>query len=271
MGITADGAKTAALDAISPVVVLKGSSQYARMYPDLVTITPTTPTPIPTKATPVPTPSIAARQIDPYAQGERWEKQWYKHTAMTVVNPFAETILKKPLEFGVVTYDHKFLNSYTWWSDQDGQYYREIPHPGYKFLFVWVHEEVFGDPKTHIPNIPGFNMDAFSAQVGKTLYHNDTTYNPVNRILDFDTKADYYKFSRTSTFGYTRIFLGYMTGYGGWIAQENYDIYTGQGNAWDGYIVYQVPAYATDNDTLLVGNFGAYGNAFWRFNIYAGN
>lgn len=267
--------KTAALDVISPIVVLKGSTQYEKMVAEQNLPTPlSTPIPIPTTYTPLPTPTIAARTIDPYVQGERWEKQWYRHVVQKQPNPLFNATYTKPLDFGVVIYDHKFMNSYTWWSDRDGQYYNETPKPGYKFLFIWVHEEIFGDPKTHVASMEGFNVDSFLAQYKQSLYYNDTSYNPVNRVLEFDTKPDYYRISRTSAFGYTRIYYGKSVvydspGYGGWIAERDVDLYIGQGNSWDGYIVYQVPASATDHDTLLIGNFGAYGNAYWRFDIYA--
>lgn len=266
-----DDAKKTVLDAVSPVVVLKGSTQYEKLMAEKNPPTIlSTPSPVPTTHTPVPTPTIAARTVNPYSPGERWEKQWYRHVAQHTPNPLFNATYTKPLDFGIVIYDHKFVNSYTWWSDKDGQYYKEMPTPGYKFLFVWVHEEVFGDPKMNVATMEGFNTDSFIAQYKQSLYYNDTNYNPVNCVLEFDTKPDYYRISRTSAFGYTRIYTGYKpgSGYGGWIAEQNVDLYTGQGNAWDGYIVYQVPAVATDHDTLLVGNFGAYGNAYWRFDIY---
>lgn len=275
LGINTGDVKTQVLDAISPIVVLKGSAQYEKMYPSAPIVTPTKiPVAIAT-IPPVPTSPIKAKQVDMYADGERWEKQWFKHVSMLKTNPLSDVAPKKPLEFGVVVYDHKFLSSYTWWSDVNGQYYREIPRPGYKFLFVFIHEEVFGDSRTHIPNMPVFDESSFVVQIKQDLYYNDTNYNPVNHILEFDTKGDYYGISRVAAFAYTRIFIGrsvrYGTQYGGWIAEKKIDMYTGQGNAVDGYIIYQVPTNATDNDTLLVGNFGAQGNAFWRFDIYAGN
>jgi hypothetical protein len=265
--------KKAGLDVISPVVVLKGSTQYEKIMAEKnPTPLPTTivPTLIPTHATPLPTPTIAARTVNPSAQGERWEKQWYRTVVQKQPNPLFNATATKPLDFGIVVYDHKFVDSYTWWSDTEGQYYKEMPSPGYKFLFVWVHEEIFGDPQTHINAMEGFNIESFRAQVKSGLYSNDTVYNPINSILEFDTKPDYYRISRTSAFGYTRIYLGYRKdGRSGWIAEQNVDLYTGQGNSWDGYIIYQVPVSATDHDTLLVGNFGGYGNAYWRFDIYA--
>lgn len=275
LGINTGDLKTKALDAISPVVVLKGSAQYERMYPSVTTAVPT---PIPFAVTtipPAPTTAIKAKQIDMYANGERWQKQWFRHVTMRRIVQGNDLSPMKPLEFGVVVYDHKFLSSYTWWSDANGQYYREVPAPGYKYLIVFVHEEVFGDPKFNIPNMPILDAADFVVQNKQNFYYNDTTYNPVDRILEFDTKGDYYGISRVGAFGYTRIFVGqstlYNTQFGGWIAEQKTDVYTGLGNAVDGYIVYQVPSYATDSDTFLVGNFGTQGNAYWRFDIYAGN
>lgn len=269
LGVDTGSIKTQALDAISPVVVLKGSSQYAKMYPP-TNVATTIPTPTPTVAVPTPTatPAIKAKYVDAYTQGERWEDQWYRSITFRKPHPGSDASPLKPLDVGVVVYDHKYLDSYTWWSDANGQYYKEYPNPGMKFLFIFVHEEVFGDPKTHIPIMPGFNTDAFVVQCKDTIYHNDTVYEPVNRILEFDQKPDYYRMSRVAAFGYVRKYIGLNSRYGGWYAERQFDLYIGSGNAWDGYIVYQVPSYASDLDTLLVGNFGAYGNAYWRFNIY---
>jgi hypothetical protein len=275
LGINTDNIKTQALDTISPIVVLKGSTQYEKMYPSVTTTVPTIVPIAVATIPPVPTSPIKARQIDMYANGERWEKQWFKHVDMVKPNPLSDASPSKPREFGIVVYDHKYLSSYTWWSDANGQYFKEIPKPGYKFLFVWVHEEIFGNAKTNIHSMPSIDESAFMVQVmnqGKsTLHYNDTTYYPVNTILEFDTKADYYGISRTAAFGYIRKFIGMNSKYGGWIAEKQDSLYIGKGNSLDGYIVYQVPSYATDSDTFLVGNFGTQGNAYWRFDIYAGN
>lgn len=269
LGINTDDAKRTALDVISPVVVIKGSTQYEKQFPANVTVSPTViPVAVVTTATPIPTPEIKAHYVEPFSNGERWKGQWFKSVTMRKTNPLSNVSPMKQLEFGILIYDHKYLNSYTWWSDVNGQYYKEIPTPGYKFLFVWVHEEVFKDPKTNIPLMPGFDPSAFIVQYKQNLYYNDTLYNPVNRILEFDTKGDYYQASRTSAFGYTRKYLGRITNAGGWFAEKNLDLYTGRGNSWDGYLIYQVPVSANDSDTILVGNFGSYGNAYWRFDIY---
>jgi hypothetical protein len=271
IGINTDTLKTKALDIVSPVVVLEGSTQYERLYPSVTTaISTATPTAIRTP-TPIPTPGIKAKQVDAYATGERWEKQWYKHIEMKRPNQFSDASPKKPLEYGIVVYDHKFMSSYTWWSDANGQYYKEIPKQGYKFLFVWIHEEVFGDPKINIHNMYGFDERCFVVQRNDIFYYNDTTYNPVNRILEFDNKGDLYGISRTSAFGYQRTYVGMSSRYGGWIAEDKSDIYIGNGNAWDGYVIYQVPESSTDSDVLIVGNFKEQENAYWRFDIYAGN
>jgi hypothetical protein len=265
----AEDAKKAALDAISPVIVMKGSTQYEKLYPSAPTPEPL-PAITPTRSIPIPIPvkTAAVKEVNAYLPGARWEKQWFR--SLTSVNPngLFNSSQRKPMDFGVVVYDHKWVNSYSWWSDANGQYYKQQPTPGNKYLFVWVHEELFGDPSTHIPLIPGFNVRTFNVQYKLYQYFNDTDYNPVNTILEFDTKADYYSTSRTSAFGFTRTYMGESTKFGGWSAEQKYDLYIGKGNAWDGYIIFQVPASANDSDTILVGNFGSYGQAYWKFDIY---
>ena len=37
----------------------------------------------------------------------------------------------------------------------------------------------------------------------------------------------------------------------------------GSSNAWDGYLIYQVPKGATEKDLIVTGSFNAFGDAWW--------
>ena len=259
-----------ALDLISPIVVLKGSNQYCIQNPDdcpnqttniTINITPTiTAVPTTTRPTPKPTaivePTSKYFYVDPYAGGERFEGQWFLWTQLNISG-------YKDANRGIVIYGHSYHDRFTQWNDAIGNFQILQPKPGYRFLAVYVHEEDFGpDDSAHW----GYDETYFFVQYGGTLHGNFTDYSQNMSITELEyEKWDYYRISTIKPFGIYRVYRGFAAAStGGYVVKYNYELRTGQGNSWDGYILYEVPLSITDDDIRIVGNFAGKG-VNWRF------
>lgn len=262
---TVDEAKIAALNAISPVVVLKGSAQYERMMEENVTATPT-PTPTPT---PIPTPPIETiptaiatpkeKYVDPYQTGERYIGQWFKWRRFNVSG-------LKDMHVGVIVYRLAFLDSYTWYNAAMGQYYTETAGDGYRWAAVWVREEMFGNSDSEDPRMSYFDSRMFALQYKGQLIRNDTTHTLTARIKDFDYMYDYRNTVTAPPFGYIITYRRGNPATAGYVAEELAYLRMGESNGIDGYILFRIPKEAKISDLVMLGQFGSFGHAYWRFN-----
>lgn len=221
----------------------------------LPTPTPTpTPTPIPT---PTAIPTIDPHYVDPYVHGERWEGQWFKWLRQDVVG-------LQDMHVGIVVYRHVWLDGYTWWNGAMGNYYRQEPNPGYRYLAVFIHEEMFGDNQTYDPRMWVFDDNAFRVQYNEKIYSTNLEYNPVNLIKELDYQYNYYNTEKAWPFGHQRIYTGHNPETAGWVSQDIGYLRMGKGNAIDGYILYEIPKDAKDKEVMLLGSFSRFGSAYWR-------
>lgn len=271
--VTTEDVKTGALNAASGFVVIKGSAQYCVQYPDApdcpkpvtpnvsVTYIPEVPTRIvPSTPTTAPTVTVAATPafhfVDPTSAGERWVGQWFKWTWLNASG-------LQDANRGILVYGHSYHNTLTQWNDAWGNYDVITPPDGMRFLAVYVHEEDFGPDDA---GLWGYGPQYFYLQYANTLHTNFTGYNKVYRIIDLEQSTpNYYRDSYIGPFAAHRIYMGAQAAKsGGYIIEEYYDLRTGKGNAWDGYILYTVPVTVTDNDIRIVGKFAGK-SVNWRF------
>lgn len=253
-------------NAASNVVLIKGSAQYCQQYPEDVatcgekqvsTVEIITPEPTPT---PKPTVTVQALKpgeyVDPFAPGQRWERQWFRWTALNVSG------LQK-IDRGIVIYNHQYLNSFTVWDYTWGNYYQINPDPGMRFLAVFVHQEEFSPDNS---GWYGYQNESFRIQYNGDVHNTYSKYDYRYPIRELETvHGDYYGIDFAKPYGMQRVYIG--RGYastGGYRNEYLYSLWYGKGNAWDGYLLYQVPVSITDNDFFIVGNFGGKG-VYWRF------
>lgn len=229
------------------------------------TITPIeTTTVVISTLSPTPTPeAISTLQIipvDPYLPGLRSENQWYKFYRSDVQG-------LKDMHIGIVAYRHAFIDKYTWWNPSMGNYAVQYPTEGNRYFAVWIHEEMFGVNQSYDPSFWGFDERAFGVQVKDQIFTSEMnrSYNPVIRIKEFDHMTDYYNTVQPGPFGYSVTYTGRNPESGGYSAQKIGILRMGQGNAHDGYIIYEVPRNTQLKDIMLVGEFGTFGGAQWRF------
>lgn len=222
---------------------------------------PPTPTPTPTPTplqTPAALPTIKQQPVDPFIHGERWEGQWFKWNRPNVLGT-------SDLSAGIIVYDHAWLNNYSWYNIPMGQYYKQEPTKGYRYFAVWINQEAFGTDAHNNTGFFPFYEDAFRLQVKDQLISFDKIHNPTCRILEFDNKDDYYNAITAPPLGYYIKKVGYTPETGGYVALRIGEIHIGKSNSESGYLLFEVPEQTMTEDVILLGNFGRFGTAYWRF------
>jgi len=158
-------------------------------------------------------------------------------------------------------YGHKLVKNYSTWSDEWATYFDEVPRPGYQYLFVyvvvWVDMDAGGDDCRPY----GFDQDHWRVQYNGRTYEPVKYYQPNWRIKELENVPNYNKVDWIKPYGYL---LRYDSEKG-WIADPLGWIKGGRSNAWDGYVVYEVPASALSEDIKVIGRFENLGGwAWWK-------
>jgi hypothetical protein len=233
-----------------------------------------TPTPVPvtvpTTAPPTPRPTpeairtIAPYPVDLFVPGQRWEGQWFQWWRKDVQGINGEG--KKDLNCGVIVYRHAFLDYYTWYNPSLGNYQVQKPSEGKRYFAVWIHEEIIGNTTEFDPSMSIFNENDFFLQIKDyVIAYNPEVHNPVVRIREFDRMYDYYDTVTAGPFGWIVTFTGHNPDTGGYAAHQIGWLRMGEGNAADGYLIYEIPEGTMEEDLQLIGTFATFGQASWRF------
>lgn len=138
------------------------------------------------------------------------------------------------------------------------------PYPGFKFLIIMVN--VYSDTDAQPYGIP---RKDWYVQVQDRVFSHDWDYDPTKWIWELRDRTSYNKDIVVQPYGY-RIVQERITGI--ITAQELGQIYQGRSNAWDGYIIFEIPIEATINDIKFGGNFQNLGGYAWwtpRYNLNA--
>jgi hypothetical protein len=124
---------------------------------------------------------------------------------------------------------------------------------------------MFGTNQTNDPRMWGFDRESFRLQYKGKLIEADKNYLPVNRIKEFDEKTDYYDIGTAPPFGYRIRYTGFNPETAGMIAEPVGWLRMGKGNSIDGFLLFEVPKAAFNEDVMLLGSFSRFGNAYWKF------
>lgn len=155
-------------------------------------------------------------------------------------------------------YGHKIVPSYHTWSDEWAIYFQEQPRPGNKYLFVyivtWV-DTISGDDARPY----GFDADHFRVQIAGRSYEPVRYYEPSWRVKEMETVHDFNDVGYIKPYGYLIRFDNNE----GWIADPLGWIKGGQSNAWDGYLIYEIPESAQPADIKVIGRFENIGGWAW--------
>ncbi|MFA4877688.1 MAG: zinc-ribbon domain-containing protein [Methanoregula sp.] len=147
-------------------------------------------------------------------------------------------------------------DTYQWHNDMDNKYYIQHPRTGTKYLFLFVN--VFNNGTTRVWPPTSSNIRVYNDGI---WYAPDTVHYLPDKALDrkstpIEVKEIQY-YSKLFGSEYVEDF-GYSHG-----SQTAY-LYPGKSNAIDGYIVYEVPASLTLDQTYARIEFNGKDVAVWK-------
>jgi hypothetical protein len=163
-------------------------------------------------------------------------------------------------------YDYKIFPSFHWFNDADYTYYETIPpNPNDEFLFVFFN--MYADDISG--NYAGLYLpldSMFSLRAGNNMYQADTSFPQHLRIEELENSYTLDDATRIKPFGYTVQYskdIQYAQTAGMMAYQNNY-LQSGKSNAFDGYVLFEIPKGTNPQDIYFAMRFGNIGNANWK-------
>ena len=223
------------------------------------TPTPTEPvviateTPFPTNTnTPIPTPTFDKEKWMIENGGyhlNSWH-QWYRENVAG----------QQDMIIRATVYNYKLIPSYHWrdfsWGSRATR--KETAYPGYKFLFLFVRMESIGTSDTTY----GFGPDHWYIQINNTIMVPDDEENPEWKIVELENDWTRDHVETPPPYGYKQV----QEAGTGIISAERLE-WLKNGEPWDGYLIFQVPADSKIEDFRVIGRFdNVGGDAWWYLN-----
>lgn len=210
------------------------------------TPTPLPPTPEPTP-TPTPEPTLSQEQ---YMEkfGGLYQGQWLSWKRENVSG-------LKDLSVHTTVYDFRMFGIVNWRSISWGQYFVEGAGEGKKFLFVMVN--TYSDEGSS--RMWGINRSHYWVDINGQLYPPSDRLLPEIRLKEFDEIWNYNHVENVKPYGYLRTY----DSLGREIVEELGFLKSGESNAWDGYIVYEIPKDTKPEDIKVVAQFNSFIEPHW--------
>ncbi|MGA2122163.1 MAG: zinc ribbon domain-containing protein [Methanoregula sp.] len=149
----------------------------------------------------------------------------------------------KDLKVNVSVYRYRFFDGFNESGDAASGttvYIPRVPDPGEKFLFVFVRMEMPGTDETNDPRMWGFSSSLFAIQYNGSLISEYSKHVKCEPIKEMENTWTQNGDISISDYGYTRVeSIAHPTSGNG--CSYNSYLRFGKSNAWDGYIIYQVP------------------------------
>jgi hypothetical protein len=214
----------------------------------------TAPTTLPPTPTPIPTTPETEREYMTRTNG--------RYLGDIFVIDRNDVTGYKDLKVNVTVYRFRFYDSF----NESGStslgtstYITRLPDPGNKFLFVFVRMEVPSSDQTNDPRMWGFGSSLFAVQYKGAVIPQYSKHVKCEPILEMESVGTQDNTVRVLDYGFSRsVSIG-----GGYGCQSDSYLHFGKSNAWDGYIIYQVPKEASNTDLRVVSSLGGFGNPWW--------
>jgi hypothetical protein len=206
---------------------------------------PPTPTPVPTP-TPTPVPTLSEEQMMAMTNG--------LHMGEEVVWKRDNVLGYKDMSTHVTVYGWRMFGTVNWRSIQWGEYFREGAGEKNKWLFVLVNSYSDQD----MARMWGIQPGQFRVQIGDQLYEPCTKLLPQIRIKEMDEVWNRDHVENVKPYGYLR-----RVDKLGEHVEELGFIKAGRSNAWDGYLVFQIPASTQIKDVHVLASFQNLMESHW--------
>jgi hypothetical protein len=208
---------------------------FTAASPSPTTVSVTTPTPVITTIVPTPPPDPFP---DAYPVRKIFSFNEDKYASKATV------------------YRYWVNDTYQWHSDSDNRYYTQKPKAGNKYLLVFVNIENIGTDGYPYPK-----ANSIVVHNGGNVYYVDTSHylpdKSGNRkataieIQELEHQSDFFNMERVEDYGYSH-------------GTTQDFVNPGQGNAIDGYLIYEIPASLTPENTYVEIVFDGQDRNVWK-------
>jgi hypothetical protein len=153
-------------------------------------------------------------------------------------------------------YRYWMNETYQWHNDMDNRYYMQRPKAGNKYLLIFVNIENIGSDGYPYPKT---NM--IVVHNGGNIYRVDTSHYLPNKagdrkatpveIQEIEQQSDFFNLERVEDYGYSH-------------GTTQDFVFPGQGNAVDGYVIYEVPSSFKPENSYVEIVFDGQDKAVWK-------
>lgn len=208
---------------------------------------------------------VPVNAFSPELLGDRNLGQEYKFTVNNVTTP-DQSLKGSDVTYHWTVYDYRILGrAYSYYSNDWGRWFTQYSDHEKKYLALWVRVWMEGGSSWY-----GWGPDRFKLWIGNTTISNETIH---LNDLPIEYKGDNYRpvviaelqnlNSRSDKKLLSREWYG-------WKDEIELDRQEpGLSNAWDGFIIYQIPAAVTENDIRVFAP-SWYGYGIWHLTPHQG-
>lgn len=223
--------------------------------------------------TPTPAPIIIEKYIEvlvtPTPDGRIYFASEYQNGTRLLKRPFSFIRYNveglKDMKITTMVYDYRIFEELHYFEYANNKYKELKPtNPNNKFLFIFIRmvmDDIEGDD-TKLWIVERNNFVVFDGK--ESYYPKDYPYfyrfHEIENIATFDQSTYIQDFKSLRL--YSRDLKYKETA--GIYAKELYWLYSGESNALDGYILYEIPKETDVKDLVVMSNLHAFGNSNWR-------
>lgn len=234
--------------AVIVIVIVIAAAAFVFVLPKISGSTVQRNTPVPTTVAVTQTTMIAATTVTP----------------APTQNPFPNALaLRQKFSFGSgnaagvgTVYRYWMNDTYQWHNDKDNLYYVEKPPAGYKFLVIFVDVTNTGNAPIWPPMADNIHL----IYDGKEYALDQDHYLPDKSINFKATPIEIQEIQYVSKLTGSE----YVEDYGYSHGTKFGDLYPGESNAIDGYLIYEVPASLTPDTTYVKIDFSGQDIGVWK-------
>lgn len=174
---------------------------------------------------------------------------------------------KKDLSGYVKVYDYRTFDSVHIFLPTDYNYYEVKPADDKKYLFIfvkiWLDDIGSNVDKLWLPNESHYIADVSGIAYSPIQWEKQLRIRELEEIWNDnnDFRIGYYGVFNT----YSRDLKRKSTA--GEYAEDLYYVYSGESNAIDGYIIYEIPKDSKDENIIILSNIHAFGNPSWKLKV----
>lgn len=208
--------------------------------------------------------------VTPTPDGHIYFASEYQNGTRLLKRPFSfiryNALYKQDMKVTTIVYDYRFFDKLHWYNPSMAKYYEQLPTDGFKWcvimVYIYMDNEIGDDTRMW-----AFNRTAFALFDEESRYlstHRDypfqLRYKELEETVNFNGDSYIQAFKQQRLYAMDNDYSDSAGEY----SSEQYYLRGGKSNAIDGYLLYEIPKNVSENNLIVLGNFGSFGFSQWR-------